>query len=244
MREEALIYGHMEMADLLEKFGAEPAPLEGISAFRATCMRVDREAAQAAVAADPACLADAETMLSAARMGRTDVVSLLLELGMDVDIADGIKQRGLQVAVAGGSLETVKLFVAHGADIDRATTSYGDGAMGYAAHFDMRDIAAFLAPMSRDVHNMTYLGYTDRLAELFADDPALVNALHHRNNCPPLFFLPPGEADAVTMASFLLTHGANPAITNPANGLTLAETMRKRGLIELADMLAEHGAGR
>ncbi len=73
-------------------------------------------------------------------------MSLLLELGVDVDVADEIEQRGLQVAVAGGSMEVVKLLLAHGADIDRPTTSVGDGAMGYAAHFDQREIATFLAP--------------------------------------------------------------------------------------------------
>jgi len=37
------------------------------------------------------------------------VVALLLELGVDVDVADEFEQRGLQVAVAGESLEVVKL---------------------------------------------------------------------------------------------------------------------------------------
>jgi uncharacterized protein len=37
-REEALICGHVKMAALLERFGAEPTALEGPSAFRAACM--------------------------------------------------------------------------------------------------------------------------------------------------------------------------------------------------------------
>jgi Ankyrin repeats (many copies) len=91
-------------------------------------------------------------------------------------VSNDTAQRGLQNAVAGGSIDVVKLLVAHGADIDRPTTKIGGGAMGFAAHFDRREIAAYLPPLSRDVHNLTYLGFRDRLAELFAADPGLVNA--------------------------------------------------------------------
>ncbi|QPF90489.1 ankyrin repeat domain-containing protein [Bradyrhizobium commune] len=243
-REEALIHGHAEMAKLLEHFGAETTTLEGPSAFRAACMRLDREAARALATSRPACLHEPEPMLTSARAGRADVVALLLELGVDVDVADEIQQRGLQVAVAGGSLEVVKLLVAHGADIDRPTTSIGGGAMGYAAHFDRREIATFLAPLSRDVHNLTYLGFKGRLAELFATDPSLVNVRHDRMGCTPLFVLPANDEDAMEMATFLLDHGADPNIRDSMDGLTAEEGLRKHGLIELADFLhSRHAKG-
>ncbi|MBC9882915.1 ankyrin repeat domain-containing protein [Bradyrhizobium sp. INPA01-394B] len=237
-REEALIHGHVEMVALLQRFGAEATTLQGLSAFRAACMSLDREASRAIATSHPEYLRDPEPMLTAARAGRADAVALLLELGVDVDVADEIEQRGLQVAVAGGSLEVVKLLVAHGADIDRPTTSFGGGAMGYAAHFDRREIATFLAPLSRDVHNLTCLGFRNRLAELFAEDPDLVNAGHTRMGCTPLFFLPADEAQAMEMAAFLLDHGADPSIRASTDGLTAEENLRKHGLIELADFLA------
>jgi hypothetical protein len=133
----------------------------------------------------------------------------------------------------------VKLLVAHGADIDRPTTSFGGGAMGYAAHFDRREIATFLAPLSRDVHNLAYLGFKDRLAELFEADPSLVNARHTRRGCTPLFALPADEAQAMNMAAFLLDHGADPKIKDPEDGLTVEESLRRHGLIELADFLRD-----
>lgn len=123
--EEALIYGHAAMADLLGRHGANAPPLDGQAAFQAACMRLDRDTAGKLVDQHPECLRNPAPMLTAARQGRADVVALLLELGMDVDIADDIEQRGLQVAVAGGSLDVVKLLVTHGADIDRPTTSFG-----------------------------------------------------------------------------------------------------------------------
>ncbi|MGE0629120.1 MAG: ankyrin repeat domain-containing protein [Hyphomicrobiaceae bacterium] len=236
LREEALIYGHTAMADLLVRYGAAEPPLEGEAAFQAACMRLDKDAARKLAELNPECLRNPAPMLSAARQGRADVVALLLELGMDVDVADGIEQRALQVAVAGGSLEVVKLLVAHGADIDRPTTSIGGGAMGYAAHFDRREIAAFLMPFSRDVFNLTYLGMGDRMREVLAEDRQLANAVGPRTGITPLFCLPDDEDAAVEMTTLLMAHGADPSIANK-DGVTAEQAARKRGLIDAADLM-------
>ena len=240
---EALVYGNQEMAELLERHGARTTLLEGQIAFQVACMRVDRETARGFLEQHAECLSNPEPMLAAARAGRVDVVALLLELGMDVDVADEIEQRGLQVAVAGGSLEVVELLVAHGADIDRPTTSVGGGAMGYAAHFDRREIAAFLAPFSRDVHNLTYLGMKDRLGELFVADPEVVNLRHFRHGFTPLFVLPEKDDEALDMAVFLLSRGANLGSKN-ADGLKAEDIFRRQGREELADFLHDEALRR
>jgi ankyrin repeat protein len=234
-REEALIHGYEEVVALLDRHGAMATPLTGKAAFRAACMKPDREVARALVKQHPEVLSDAEPMLTAARLGRVDVVTLLLELGVDVDVADETEQRGLHNAVAGGSLDVVKLLVVHGADIDRPTTQEGGGSLGFAAHFGQREIAAFLAPLSRDVPNLTYLGMAERLRELFAVDPTLVNAVYP--DATSLFDLPDDEEEAVEMAAVLLAHGADPQIRNK-DGLTAEEAARKRGLIDAADLMS------
>jgi ankyrin repeat protein len=234
-REEALIHGYEEVVALLDRHGAMATPLTGKAAFRAACMKPDREVARALVKQHPEVLSDAEPMLTAARLGRVDVVTLLLELGVDVDVADETEQRGLHNAVAGGSLDVVKLLVVHGADIDRPTTQEGGGSLGFAAHFGQREIAAFLAPLSRDVPNLTYLGMAERLRELFAVDPTLVNAVYP--DATPLFDLPDDEEEAVEMAAVLLAHGADPQIRNK-DGLTAEEAARKRGLIDAANLMS------
>jgi len=236
LREEALIYGHVAIADLLVRHGAKAPPLDGQAAFQAACMRLDRDAARSLAEQHPNCLHDPSPMLIATRQGRTDVVALLLELGMDVDIADETQQRGLHNAVAGGALDVVKLLVAHGADIDRPTTQYG-GAMGFAAHFGRRDIAAFLAPLSRDVFNLTWLGMAERLRELFAEDPRLANAWAPRAGVTPLFCLPDDEDAAIAMTTLLLAHGADPTTVNN-EGLTAEQDARRRGLIDAADLMS------
>jgi ankyrin repeat protein len=237
LREEALMYGHTAMTDLLVRYGAAEQPLEGIAAFQAACMRLDKDAARKLAERNPECLRGPAPMLTAARQGRADVVALLLELGVHVDVADEIEQRGLQVAVAGGSLEVVKLLVASGADIDRPTTSVGGGAMGYAAHFGRREIAAFLAPLSRDVFDLTYLGMAERLRDLFAEDPKLANAVTPKTGITPLFCLPDDEDAAIELTTLLMAHGADPSIVNK-DGVTAEQAARKRGLIDAADLMA------
>jgi ankyrin repeat protein len=234
--EEALIHGHAAMAELLVRHGANARPLDGRAAFQAACMQFDHDAARRLAAEHPECLRDPSPMLIATRQGRADVVELLLDLGMDVDIADETQQRGLHNAVAGGSIDVVKLLVAHGADIDRPTMRFG-GAMGFAAHFERRDIAAFLAPLSRDAFNLTYLGMAKRLRELFAEDPQLVNAVAPRAGITPLFCLPDDEDEAVAMTILLLEHGADPNVVNK-EGLRAEQDARGRGLIDAADLMS------
>jgi ankyrin repeat protein len=242
LREEALVYGHAAMAELLERFGAVATPLEGQAAFQAACLGLDREAARALAERDPSCLNQADTMRLAARDGRADVVALLLDLGMDVDVTDASGIRGLQAAVAGGSLEVVRLLAGRGADIDRVTRDYG-GALGFAAHFQRREIAELLAPRSRDVHNLTTLGMKERLRELFAAEPALVNEPHARTGSTPLFCLPDDEPDALEMTAFLLERGGDPTLTNAA-GTNAMQAARARGLLDAAELMETHSSRR
>jgi len=236
LMEEALINGHAAMVNLLVRYGATAPPLHGQAAFQSACMQLDRDTARRLAEQHPEYLRNPSPMLIAARQGRADLVALLLELGMAVDIADETQQRGLHNAVAGGSIDVVKLLVAHGADIDRPTTRYG-GAMGFAAHFERRDIAAFLAPLSRDVFNLTYLGLAERLRELLAEDLQLANAVAPRAGITPLFCLPDDEEKAVSMATLLLAHGADPNFVNK-EGLTAEQDARRRGLIDAADLMS------
>jgi uncharacterized protein len=78
----------------------------------------------------------------------------------------------------------------------------------------------------------------DRLGELFAADPALVNVRHLKLNFTPLFALPANDVDAMDMASFLLSHGADPNIVN-GDGLTAEQLFRKEERAEIADFLQD-----
>jgi ankyrin repeat protein len=237
VRDVALGNGNQRLADLLEKHGAEATPLRAPAAFMSACMRLDEATARALLAEHSFGLHHAHPMLVAASAGRADAVALLLKLGVPVDVADGSQRRGLHSAVERNSLEVVKLLVAHGADVDRPTTRY-PGPLGWAAHFKRPEIAAFLAPLSRDVHSLVRLGMRERLLELFAADPSLVNAADPKSSATPLFALPDDEDAAADMAAFLLSHGANPRARNK-DGVTPEQAARQRGLIDAADLLQE-----
>jgi ankyrin repeat protein len=217
------------------KYAAVERPLRGIVAFQAACMRLDRETARAVLLQHPECLQQADPMIIAARGGRVEVVALLLELGMSVDVADDNGMRGIQAAIGSGSIDVVRLLIAHGADIDRPTRYYG-GAMGFAGHFGRHDIGELLAPLSRDVHNLTFLSIKDRLLQLFAEQPALVNAVNPRSGATPLFCIPDDEDAAVEMAEFLLARGADTHVRNK-DGLTPEELARRRGLMDAAHLM-------
>ena len=237
LREEAMVYGHVEMAALLERYGAETTPLPMPVEFQAACVTLDHDRAREIARLHPECLAHAGPMLIAARKGRADIVALLLDLGMNVDVMDEGEIRGIHLAAGNNAIDVAKLLIEHGTDIDRPTKHYG-GAMGFASHFGHREMLDFLAPQSRDVWNLAYEGYTGRLAELFAEEPALVNTVRSRSGATPLFFLPDDEDKAVEMAEFLLAHGADTRVRNK-EGETPEQTARKRGLDDAADVIRD-----
>lgn len=236
---EALVYGHRTMAQLLIRQGAPEPALTSPMAFQVAVMALDQDRARALALSCPQALQDPAPLHNAARQGRVDVVELLLDLGMPVDLADAGGQRAIQYAVMGNALDVVALLVARGADVDRPTdTDYGGGAMGFAAHFGRCQIAAFLAPYSRDVVEMVSMGMIDRLAALLTQEPALVNTPQPKFATLPLFALPDAEEEAALMAEFLLARSADPQARDK-DGVSAEQAARDRGLIDAADLIRD-----
>jgi ankyrin repeat protein len=234
--DEALLHGHAEMAELLKRHGAADVPPPDEVAFGIACRNLDRAEIRRLAALHPEYLRDAEVMLTAAQANQRDLVELLLDLGMDVDIMDQGETRALNVAAGNGAIEVMQLLLERGADVDRPTKHYG-GPLGFAAHFGQRAAIAVLVPRTRDVHNLTKLGVKERLRELFAAEPTLVNLVHFRLGSTPLFWLPEQEPDALEMARFLIDHGAD-ARFRDRDGDTPADAARKRGFATVATLLS------
>lgn len=233
--ELAQLQGTPEILALLRRHGATDQPLSDADAFQLACRHGDFERARTIAAASTEIIGNAGVLMVAAASGRTDLIDLLLERGMPVDIMDEGGARALHAAVTHDARQSVAHLLARGALVDTPTKHYG-GAMGAAAHFKRRECASLLAPHSRDVHNMVSLGLVERLAQLFAAEPALVNLPHFRIGSTPLFWLPEDEAQAVQMARFLLNQGADASARNQ-QGRTAGELARLRGRNALAQLL-------
>jgi len=237
LRDEALVLGNDAMAGLLVRQGAADDPLQGIVAFQVACRRLDRDEARRLSRLHPEFLRDSEVMSTAARQSRLDIIELLLELGMAVDVPTAAGFPALLAAVAYDKIDVVELLIARGAEVDRPADHYG-GAMGIAAQLNRREIAAVLAPLSRDVHSMVRLGMKDRLRELFTAEPELANLVHLRSGQTPLFSLPNEAPAALDMAQFLLEHGTDVRFVKK-DGATAASAASKRGCHEVAQLLTD-----
>ncbi|HTE41798.1 MAG TPA: ankyrin repeat domain-containing protein, partial [Steroidobacteraceae bacterium] len=105
LRDEALVYGNGAMTALLDSKGAVPTKPEGLVAFQVACRNLDRDEVFRLATLHPECLQDSEVMLAAAREGNLPIVSLLLEAGMNVDIANNDAIRAMNLASGSGSIE-------------------------------------------------------------------------------------------------------------------------------------------
>jgi len=235
MLELAELHGATAIAALLRRHGAPERPLPADVAFRIACRQGDFAQAAAIIARSPGIIAHPEPLQLAAALDRIELIDLLLGLGMPVDLQDAGGSRALHAAVAHDARRAVRHLLRRGALVDTPTKLYG-GALGTAAWLNRRECAALLAPHSRDVHNMTSLGLRDRLVELLAAEPGLVNLPHFRLGTTALFWLPQEQEHALAMARLLLDHGADRTARDP-QGRSAAELARLRGAARLARLL-------
>jgi len=233
--ELAQLQGTPQIVDVLRQHGVREVALGAEAQFQIACRQGAFDRAHAIVRESPTLAAQPAPLQIAAATGRIDLIDTLLALGTPVDIHDAEGVRALQAAVFHDQREVVRHLLERGARVDTPTKHYG-GAMGTAAFRGHLDCARLLAPHSRDVHNMTSLGLTHRLAQLLAAEPALANLVHFRRGDTPLFWLPADEPAAITVARCLLELGANPTLRN-REGESCAQLAQRRGQPALATLL-------
>lgn len=231
--------GFSAVANLLAGYGAKEAELSPHVAFVSACLAMDEPQARRLAAENPAYLRDPTPLLIAAQQDRTDVLRLLLDLGMPVDLATPKGQRALHEAAGAGALGAIRLLIEAGADIDRRGGDYQATPLGHGVFWKNWAVVDLIAPLSRDPHDLAWAGRAERLGAILAEDPSLVRALNpHR--LAPLFCLPDDEDAAAQVAEVLLAFGADPRARNPKRE-TPDEAARKRGLDDAADLIAAAG---
>lgn len=232
---EAVLGGFTELAKLLLDFGAQPERLDDAHTYHAACMARDRETARRLAAAHPEYLRYPGPMYNAAEADRTEVVELLLELGVSPDVAHG-GWTGLHSAAHNGSVNVAKLLVERGATVDVREQKYHSTPLGHAVWANQTAMVDLLSAVSRDVIALVRSGKLERLRAILEAEPKLVGAT--RDGRTTLFFLSAPEERAIEIAELLIERGADPAFTD-ADGLTAADAAAKAGLEDLAEQLRE-----
>jgi len=241
--QDAIAGGHLEMAQLLVRYGATPTPLELTEdeAFIDACLAMDHSRVRALASRHPEYLQNPRALFTAVERDRADVVEMLLDLGVspNVDDPESGRARALHVAAANGAERCAALLIERGADIDWRETRFESVPLGWASFFQQRRMVELLGTYSRDVWALTYAGLVERLRDVLRDEPALA-CVTSKDGDTPLMWLPSDAVSALEIASLLLEHGTDPT-RRTAQGQTAAEIATRRGLDDVAELLSRRG---
>ena len=237
--QEAMMRGHVEMADLLARHGAaqELPVLDTAERFVRACLRMDGRRVREMFENHGELLTDPRAMQRAIELDRDDVVGMLLDLNVSPNLEDRRhgNHRPLHAAAAHGALKCARLLIARGADVDARESTYQGTPLTWAAHFGHREMIELLGQHARDVWHLTYTGRVERLREVLHADPGRARVVSS-DGWTPLMWLPDDEDAAVAITQAFLDHGANPAQRNDA-GETAADIAARRGMSGVVTLL-------
>jgi ankyrin repeat protein len=146
--ETAVLHGNIDIALMLAETGADTATVDPVSAFVGACMAGDRAAVDRVLAGDPSLVHQAlerepDLLRRAAELGRGPAVSLLVDLGYDVNARH--RTTALHEAALRGDLDLVRLLVDLGADPTIEDTEHHSTPEGWANYSGQTETAAYLA---------------------------------------------------------------------------------------------------
>jgi Ankyrin repeats (3 copies) len=139
--QEAALAGHMDVVSLLVDAGASWEH-DAVDELIATAMAGDRGTVEGLLAADPALGRRAiercpDQLVRAARQDGYEAVTLLIELGFDVNARS--RTAPLHEAAMRGNLRVIRLLLDHGADPNVHDTGYDATPAGWAEHHGQHD---------------------------------------------------------------------------------------------------------
>jgi ankyrin repeat protein len=229
--EHARMSGSREATALLLRHGATASPLVGHDAFVAAVCEGERATAEELVRAHPEFRRDPHPLIDAASRVDLETVRLLLELGVDPNVAGRHGHRALNSASEDRQL--AELLLAHGAD-PRAR-AFGGSACGWARHAGNLEMARFFAEQSGSLLDTAMSGHAPLARKLLADDPDCIEERSPDGNGPLHELCLDVELAEPLIAMFLALR-ADPDLENDA-GETPARRLEALGADEVADLL-------
>ncbi len=150
--ELAVLNGSRSLEALLAAAGARPASPDPVLDFIGACMRGDRDSVEQMRRQDPAIVeravaSESPLVSMAADRDRVEVVTLLVELGFDVNapVPRPHRQTALHGAAFNGNLALVEYLLEHGADPTAEDCSFHATPQGWADHNNQRHVVEYLA---------------------------------------------------------------------------------------------------
>ena len=241
--EEAVMRGHLELAELLVRYGATRTTLalDPMHALISACVREDTQAIRDAIATHPEFLHRSEPLFAAAKYNRRKSAELLLDLGTSPNIESREGERALHMCAYDDAVDVAELLIERGAEVDPIGRQYDNTPLGGAMHCQSKRLIELLGRHSRSAWEVGYAGKVDRLRELLAEKPERARATGDGETL--LMWLPPGdESTAMQVAELLLANGADPNVRDP-NGMTAADRAERNGMFMVAAMLREKMRG-
>ena len=235
--EGAIRAGQLEIAELLLRYGAKRAAvaLTPVQSLTDAAFRLDRARVDTILRDHPELRSSPEPLFRAAEQNRADVIHLLIDAGFSPNVADDKNTHALNHTSWSDAVDAAKALVERGAEIDSVEENYGGTPFGNAAHFLHRKVMEFLVPLTKDVWNLTYNGYVDRLREVLAEDPK--RARVDWDTWSPLLWLPPHDEDvALEMVKLFVHHGADPH-RRDSTGVAPVDRAEAMGMTRVAEYL-------
>lgn len=237
--EEAIFRGHVELAELLVRYGANRSILafNPLQTLIAACRRADLRTIRDEIASHPGFLRASEPLFTATRYDRRDAAELLLDLGTSPNVESREGERALHIAAYHNSVDVAELLIARGAEVDPIGRKYDNTPLGGAMHCQSARMINLLSRFSRSTWEVGYAGNVDHLRELLAEKPERARATGDGETL--LMWLPPdNESTAMEVAKLLLEHGADPTVRDP-QGMTAADRAERNAMFEVAALLRQ-----
>src|SRR5262249_3419803 len=158
--EEAIRRGHLNVAAVLERFGATTTshPTNDEPTYVAAALRGDRAELERLVKVHPEYRRSTAAIFTAARLDRADAVALLLDLGTPIEVEDEQRQRPLHIAGYHDATRVAQLLIDRGAEIDPRETSWSNTPLDGAIWGQHTKFVELLGRYSSDVWSLVFIG--------------------------------------------------------------------------------------